>query len=251
MAPRSIGFREWGGSHKLTLADDPSYDNIVVPGIPNSSMRWGTIPASEILNTDNHIFVEHGESTIYRAGFISSPANIGIIDKDQIVPLGMLETARIIAHRNKILRDSGINLPVPIATDDETETACLTRLLSAANANPGKGYQYYYPAASYAYAYEPTVKSWETLSPKFKAHKWFLPAPGDMMRFGQAYNAGWFDGLKPYSLPSPLDIVYTSAQYDSSGAFLISNKTGQIGQFNSGSEGDKGNKRQFFPMVQF
>jgi hypothetical protein len=39
--------------------------------------------------------------------------------------------------------------------------------------------QFYYPAASYCYAYEPNV---EGLAKQFKAHNWFLPSDGELIR---------------------------------------------------------------------
>ena len=46
----------------------------------------------------------------------------------------------------------------------------------------------YYPAFSQAYAYQPTQK--EGLKDEFKAHNWFLPTMGEIMRFGYYISKG-------------------------------------------------------------
>ena len=40
------------------------------------------------------------------------------------------KTLKIIQHRNKILEDSGVNLPIPEATDLYTEQAMLTQYIN-------------------------------------------------------------------------------------------------------------------------
>ena len=58
---------------------------------------------------------------------------------------------------------------------------------------PGNGYRYYFPIFSIAYAYEPTVKNGETLHEKFRAHRWFVPTPGDLGIV--AWHGGRSDGI--------------------------------------------------------
>ena len=50
--------------------------------------------------------------------------------------------------------------------------------------------QIYYPAASAAYAYQPTVPSTVQLADKFKAHNWFLPAIGLLVRLCWYFRLG-------------------------------------------------------------
>ena len=93
----------------------------------------------------------------------------------------MRETWKIIKTRNEVLRHDTVQLPQPVAHDGISELDDLKDLITEANKTPGNAYRYYYPAASYAYAYEPTgLKDGETLAECFKAHRWFLPTPGDM-----------------------------------------------------------------------
>ena len=81
-------------------------------------------------------------------------------------------------------------LPTPSAISGRTELENLVSLIATLrnymateyeDANSAKWSQIYYPAASAAYAYEPTVVGYE-LADKFKAHNWFLPAHGLLMR---------------------------------------------------------------------
>ena len=82
-------------------------------------------------------------------------------------------------------------MPIPTAISGRTELENLVSLIATLrnymateyqDANSAKWSQIYYPAASAAYAYEPTVVGFE-LADKFKAHNWFLPANGLLMRF--------------------------------------------------------------------
>lgn len=183
MAPRSVyGACAWGNGTDLTLSDttNAGYNTKDVPNIPN--IFFGETPpaASNFLDETQPGKLKTLPLTgLLRGGFVVSPIASGVIEEGKTVPLGMLETAYIIRHRNIILRDSGISLPVPLKSSTQSEFENLTALIAAANTAPGSGYRYYYPAASYAYAYEPVVKQGETLHEKFRAHRWFLPTPGD------------------------------------------------------------------------
>ena len=122
-----------------------------------------------------------------------------------IVNSGYAKTLKIIQHRNKILNNGVVlypaegdvqerrlgPLPTPTAIGGRTELENLVSLIATLrkymateyqDANSTKWSQIYYPAASAAYAYEPTVVGFE-LADKFKAHNWFLPANGLLMRF--------------------------------------------------------------------
>ena len=111
------------------------------------------------------------------------------------VPKGMANTLKIIRHRNKILDDNSVGLPVPQAGTGVTETESLTQYINDIVAAHASQYsEYYYPAASYCYAYEPQIKEGEHLSSKFSAHHWYLPAEGELVRlcwyklFGARYD---------------------------------------------------------------
>lgn len=102
------------------------------------------------------------------------------------VPVGMANTLKYIRHRNLILKDSGINLPIPKASDAQTEDECLTRYMeNVASLHPDAPESYkcfYWPAVSRCYAFEPIVSSTEVLADKFRVHNWYLPSSGEMVR---------------------------------------------------------------------
>jgi hypothetical protein len=110
------------------------------------------------------------------------------------IPVGLLKTLRIIDHRDTILNDSGVNLPLPSANATQTETENLTSLINEIVSLYGasKYRQYYYPAASYCHAYEPTtLREGEVLNPKFKAHNWYLPSQGELARMYWYHSKGY------------------------------------------------------------
>ena len=109
-----------------------------------------------------------------------------------------MKTIQIIEHRDKILEDSGINLPVPAATDKATELEVLQELMAkvvADNDGMTKFRQFYYPAASLCHAYEPTVRPGEVLADKFKAGNWFLPCEGLLSRMYWYHRQGYEENV--------------------------------------------------------
>lgn len=111
------------------------------------------------------------------------------------IPKGMVNTLKIIQHRNNILNDSSVGLPVPKPGKNMTETESLAQYISDIQAAHSNQYdEYYYPAASYCYAYRPTIKDDEVLNAKFSEHHWYLPSGGELVRlcwyklFGAKYN---------------------------------------------------------------
>ena len=110
------------------------------------------------------------------------------------LPIGLVKTLRIIDHRDMILNDSGVNLPIPSANALQTEMENLKSLIDDIVLTNGanKYAQYYYPAASYCHAYEPTdLREGEVLDPKFKAGKWYLPSSGELARLYWYHSKGY------------------------------------------------------------
>ena len=109
------------------------------------------------------------------------------------------------------------------------------------NGNVAKYQQYYWPAASYCYAYEPTVADGEELAPKFKAHNWYLPAIGELVRQYWYYRQGLASDLNIFAnaINNAVMANYTasyrwsSSEYRQTGAWyvLFSN-----GNFNNGTK---------------
>ena len=103
----------------------------------------------------------------------------------QKVSKGLVQSLYIIALRDMVLTDSGINLPVPEASNEESLYDNITKCINdfvARNDNQKKYAQYYFPAASYSNAYEPTIKSKETLVKGLNAGNWYLPSHGEIAR---------------------------------------------------------------------
>lgn len=158
------------------------------------------------------------------------------------MPIGKLKTLRIIQHRNKILNDSGINLPIPSETASETEyqnvTTCINNLV-AANSDTAKYQQYYYPAASYCYAYQPTVlRSGEVLNDKFKKHNWYLPSEGENCRMywykSKGYTVGTSHAIFAKAVTAGIFTQWTeswywsSSEYSASGAWYVNFHNGHV-----------------------
>lgn len=114
-----------------------------------------------------------------------------------MVARGQLNTLKIIAHRDYILKDSNVNLPIPKATSDKTLAQSLTECIKSVQTEHGnapKYQQYYYPAASYCNAYVPTLDNdTETLAEPFTEGHWFLMSSGEMAR------CSWY-AMKGYNL---------------------------------------------------
>lgn len=179
VAPHTIGSGPYGAEKGYTLTDDSAYNPVNIPGIPNTFINNTSVIPGRASETPV-VWNASVNNSITRYGFVVLSGDILNHSEGETIPVGLYETLCAIRHRNKILRDSGINLPVPTASATETESECFKRLLAAANVTPGNGFRYYFPIFSLAYAYEPKVKEGEALSDRFKAHCWFVPAPGDL-----------------------------------------------------------------------
>ena len=172
-----------------------------VPFTPGVSGGDGVIGGT----TPNGAYTETQEQLNARTltAELAALAGAGYHEGD-IVNSGYAKTLKIIQHRNKILNNGVVlypaendvperrlgPLPIPTAISGRTELENLVSLIATLrnymateyeDANSAKWSQIYYPAASAAYAYEPTVVGYE-LADKFKAHNWFLPANGLLMR---------------------------------------------------------------------
>ena len=110
---------------------------------------------------------------------------------------GQMYTIQLIAHRDRILTQTGNEIPVASTSETEYDalTRCISAVVAAAQAAGYSNYvryrQFYYPAASYCYAYEPAVGRAETLPDKFKAHNWWLPSQGELSRIYWYHSKGY------------------------------------------------------------
>lgn len=114
------------------------------------------------------------------------------------VARGQLHTLKIIAHRDYILQDANVNLPIPKRTDSQTMAENLASCISAvqaSHANASKYQQYYYPAASYCHAYVPeTDKPDEVVAEKFGEGRWSLASIGELSRCTWYHLKGYVVG---------------------------------------------------------
>lgn len=123
---------------------------------------------------------------------------------DDMVARGQLNTLKIIAHRDYILKDSNVNLPIPKATSDKTLAQSLSECIKSVQAshnNAQKYEQYYYPAASYCNAYVPTLdNNTQTLAEQFSEGHWFLMSSGEMARCSWYVMKGYNDVSAPHAI---------------------------------------------------
>lgn len=120
-------------------------------------------------------------------------AGLAVGDK---VARGQLNTLKIIAHRDYILQDPNVNLPIPKRTSSQSLAENLKSCISAvqqSHSNQPKYQQYYYPIASYCMAYVPVTNNNEALADKFGEGKWFAPSIGELTRIT------WYN-LKGYTV---------------------------------------------------
>lgn len=121
-----------------------------------------------------------------------------------MVARGQLNTLKIIAHRDYILKDSNVNLPIPKATSDKTLAQSLSECIKSVQAshnNAQKYQQYYYPAASYCNAYVPTLdNNTQTLAEQFSEGHWFLMSSGEIARCSWYAMKGYDDASAPHAI---------------------------------------------------
>ena len=129
--------------------------------------------------------------------------HVGLKEGD-MVARGQLNTIKIIAHRDYILKDTNVNLPIPKATPEKTLAQSLTECINSVQTEHGnaqKYQQYYYPAASYCNAYVPTLdNNTQTLAEQFSEGHWFLMSSGEMARCSWYARKGYNDASVPHAI---------------------------------------------------
>ncbi|MCI9173314.1 MAG: Ig-like domain-containing protein [Muribaculaceae bacterium] len=181
-APKAIsGNVAWGAESQLSAIPTSDVMMADIQGIPNCSFTASAPAGDTLWDEEAEEWKTYKETELLRNGLCEADTDAQNYSEGDIIPLGMRETWKIIKTRNEVLRHDTVQLPQPVAHDGISELDDLKDLITEANKTPGNAYRYYYPAASYAYAYEPTgLKEGEILAECFKAHRWFLPTPGDM-----------------------------------------------------------------------
>ena len=257
MAPRAVtGLVQFGAFDRLTLSDDETYDSRFIPSVPIVNIPPLTDAALRD-DAEPDGWKRYHKGHACRSGFITIDYELPPFGIGDVLTIGQLETLKAIAHRNKVLNDSGINLPVPIKTSRETETRSLERCITECNSTPGKAYNYYWPAFSYAYSYEPVPKQGEILSGKFKSHNWFLGTAWDYARAAwlNKYDSRFISlkeqGHTSYTAPA---LTSSPGPWEGTANKCCSNfvNVGSYAIYVSRTEVQNYNKfGNVFPMVQF
>ena len=197
VALRDLDTLAWGLDSKsignITLKDNPSLSVYDIADLNNQTITQRYIDDSIILdssNTENDGFKEYSSDTEFGdIGFITITSTIynklkSYLDKADLkigdkISYGQFKTLTIIAHRDMVLTDSGINKPVPQETATMSELECLKKYIQdIVLANDSRYSQYYFPQASYCFAYTLSVDK-----TKVGLHKWYLPSSGELIRF--------------------------------------------------------------------
>lgn len=178
--------------------------NILFPDkIGDTTFSDGTgmqVFSSNTAAGDGYAFGETSDMVEYRTldYELAQLAGNSYKEKD-VVNSGYAATLMAIKQRNRILKSNisydgvtTLDFQIPEASEGRTETSHLRSLISDIQVyaketlGDANYYQYwgglYFPPFSLAYAYEPTVREGEELSDKFKAHNWFLPPGGLLVR---------------------------------------------------------------------
>ena len=197
VALQNLDSLTWGLDSKsignIKLKDNPSLSVYDIADLNNQNVTQRYIDDSTILDSSNTVndgFKEYSSDTAFGGiGFITITSTIynklkSYLDKADLkigdkISYGQFKTLTIIAHRDMVLTDSGINKPVPQETATMSELECLKKYIQdIVLANNSSYSQYYFPQASYCFAYTLSVDKTEV-----GLHKWYLPSSGELTRF--------------------------------------------------------------------
>lgn len=211
------------GINGIKLGSNPIYNvyNLLFLQEYNSELNVSDSTMRDESNTANDGFKEYTVlNTISDIGFekiTQSMCDISVghtnlgeyIEKmglkiGDMIARGQLNTLKIIAHRDYILKDTNVNLPIPKATADKTLAQSLSECIKSVQAshnNAQKYQQYYYPAASYCNAYIPSLdNNTQTLAEPFSEGHWFLMSSGEMARCSWYARKGYDDASVPHAI---------------------------------------------------
>lgn len=232
VALKDYGSRVWGlynaiyandGLNGIKLGSNPIYNVYNLPLLQEYTTGLIVTDANmrDESNTANDGFKEYTElNTISDIGFeeiTESMYNINVghtilgeyfdrvgLKVGDMVARGQLNTLKIIAHRDYILKDTNVNLPIPKATSDKTLAQSLSECIKSVQAshnNVQMYQQYYYPAASYCNAYIPSLdNNTQTLADPFSEGHWFLMSSGEMARCSWYARKGYDDASVPHAI---------------------------------------------------
>ncbi len=179
-----------------------NYDVYDIGALENVTAYYSATESNilDAANTENDGFKSYPTtSSLGAIGFVEVTDDIynkyqeymSDIEVGDSIPVGMLNTLAILKHRDRILADSAINLPVPKNTDTIKDlNTYISSVVSKYSSNTSYS-QFYYGAASYCHLYEPAASDLDTQLTK--GH-WFFPAIGECSRYmWYVYNSINFD----------------------------------------------------------
>lgn len=275
VALKDYGSRVWGlfdstdannGMNGIILGSNSTYNVYNLPLLQDNTKQINVSDSAmrDESNTANDGFKEYSDlNSISDIGFEEitqsmwdtsvGHTNLGeYIEKmglkiGDMIARGQLNTLKIIAHRDYILQDSNVNLPIPKATPTKTLAESLSQCINSVQAshnNAQKYQQYYYPAASYCNAYVPSLDSGDHLVEKFEEGRWFLMSSGEMARCSwyamKGYHVGVANNIFAQAkadfrfeefLNSP---YWMSSEQSKDSSWCLNPVTGSFGFFSSG-----------------
>ena len=171
----------------VTLADNPNINVYDIAGLLNVTAPTDLASLRSSSTADGWTKYDGNSNQAGQLGWrVFTKNELGYKIGDSI-PWGLYNNLHVLSLRNEVLNDSNFNLPIPESVGELSETNVLTSYMSEAVALFGSGYDaLYYPAVSYCHAYEPTTK--EGTLDKFKAHNWWLPSFGELIRIVYYYR---------------------------------------------------------------
>jgi len=261
VALKDYGQRVWGlynstdansGMNGIKLGSNSIYDVYNLPllqeynnnvNVSDSTMRDESNTANDgfkeytVLNTISDIGFEKITQSMWDTSVghttLSEYFNRVGLKVNDMVARGLLNTLKIIAHRDYILQDTNVNLPIPKATPTQTLAESLSQCINSVQVshnNAQKYQQYYYPAASYCNAYVPSLDSGDHLVEKFGEGRWFQMSCGEMAR------CSWY-AMKGYNL-GVANNIFAQAKADlrfevfSNAYYWLSSEAGEIYSWN-------------------
>lgn len=260
VALKDYGSRVWGlynstdanGMNGIKLGSNSIYDVYNLPllqeynnsvNVSDSTMRDESNTANDgfkeytVLNTISDIGFEKITQSMWDTSVghttLSEYFNRVGLKVNDMVARGLLNTLKIIAHRDYILQDTNVNLPIPKATPTQTLAESLSQCINSVQVshnNAQKYQQYYYPAASYCNAYVPSLDSGDHLVEKFGEGRWFQMSCGEMAR------CSWY-AMKGYNL-GVANNIFAQAKADlrfevfSNAGYWLSSECGEIVSWN-------------------
>jgi hypothetical protein len=185
----------WGVNTKdnpdLVLTDEVDLNVYDIKNIPNANASGSiaSLKGGQETDPDGWTIFNPNSNAYGQIGFVELTEDLMEHKKGDMIPYGKYYTLSVIERRNRLLRDSSLNLPIPQATQNTTESTSLANLLSSVSSSMGAtAKSLYYPIFSKAYAFQPTQNS--ELKDEFKAHNWFVPTAGELARFGYYISKG-------------------------------------------------------------